>query len=340
MSKRFVYSRGFVTAVFVVAGLPRLLSQESDLRPGTVKVKADTPFVAAPRAGAMQLKKLPAGSELRLLDSKPVNGYVRVLGPKGPVGWVKSGKVDVTAPVASAAAGAGVVESAAPCQSNLGSCPVSGCSPAGTPHALVNEQKRKTPDGSVTRLAMEDFGALQDQADSLVGQGQELTAADRASLSGLTVSSGSVGEGSKVQVTGFMAAGPLKPHANSGESVNCNLRTPTNNDFHISFVEAAGHTEFDGVVVEMTPQTRPAGWTLGKLDKLRAQKRMVMVTGGLFYDNLHAVNADQSNPMSGQPARFSLWEIHPITEFMVCAKAGNSCDPDTAGDWKTLENFQ
>jgi len=90
----------------------------------------------------------------------------------------------------------------------------------------------------------------------------------------------------------------------------------------------------------MIPQDRPYGWTIAKLNKIRTLGRMIKVTGGLFYDNLHTVNNDAANPVGGQPARFSLWEIHPITKFHVCNKANNSCDPATSSDWKTLNAFQ
>jgi hypothetical protein len=62
---------------------------------------------------------------------------------------------------------------------------------------------------------------------------------------------------------------------------------------------------------------------------------VLLIEGGLFYDNLHFANADANNPMQGQPKRFSLWEIHPVTSLKVCKKRTVSqCDPDRASDWK------
>jgi hypothetical protein len=61
----------------------------------------------------------------------------------------------------------------------------------------------------------------------------------------------------------------------------------------------------------------------------------VLVVGGLLYDNEHLVNDDPSQPKGGQPKRFSLWEIHPITEFLVCEQAGG-CDPVARAQWTAL----
>ena len=162
-----------------------------------------------------------------------------------------------------------------------------------------------------------------------MGQGTEID--DRTPLASISVSEGTVGEGSKVRLTAFLSDG--KPHANSGESVNCSLSGPTNNDFHISVTELPNASEFDGLVVEMVPQDRPSAWTLTNLAKLR--KKMLLIEGGLFYDNLHFVNGDSQNPTpGGQPKRFSLWEIHPITSVKICKKANNQCDPAVASDWR------
>jgi hypothetical protein len=66
---------------------------------------------------------------------------------------------------------------------------------------------------------------------------------------------------------------------------------------------------------------------------------MVRITGQLFYDNAHFPNGDSSHPISGQPKRFSLWEIHPISTIEVCKRANNSCDVSKDSDWTPLESF-
>src|SRR5262249_24617789 len=101
-----------------------------------------------------------------------------------------------------------------------------------------------------------------------------------------------------------------------------------------SVTESANASEFEGIVVEMIPQDRPDRWTLANLAKLR--KKPILIEGGLFYDNLHVANGDASHPLNGQPKRFSLWEIHPITSVKVCTKAANQCDPTRPSDWKVF----
>src|SRR5258706_507003 len=60
---------------------------------------------------------------------------------------------------------------AAACAVNLNACPEIGCETEGTPHALVNQMKRRIPNSlSPKTLTWEDFVALQQDADSTVGE--------------------------------------------------------------------------------------------------------------------------------------------------------------------------
>jgi hypothetical protein len=189
------------------------------------------------------------------------------------------------------------------------------------------------------RLFFQDFRTLQRAADAEVGQRVTLSRSDRQKLKG-RLTNGLVAEGRFVKVVGFIGVGPPGPHANSsGESVNCKLKNQANNDFHISLVERQGESEFASIVVEMIPQRRPAGWTIPKLNRIERDGHKVLVTGALFYDNEHVVNADSRHPIGGQPKRFSLWEIHPIKEFLVCLRPNNSCNETRLNEWTTLLAF-
>jgi hypothetical protein len=87
----------------------------------------------------------------------------------------------------------------------------------------------------------------------------------------------------------------------------------------------------------MIPQVaKPAGWDAGTLNRLTGKQ--VLVIGGLTYDNEHFVNDNPASPKSGQPKRFSLWEVHPITAFYVCP-AGDGCDPGQLGQWMSLADW-
>ena len=227
-----------------------------------------------------------------------------------------------------------------PCSKPLSHCPLRGCAKENSPNAFANIAKRNLkPSGDITRLSFDDFKDLQAAVEKRFdGQYSTLTKPDRARLRKFKLDGKTVGEGRLVEVVGFIADGPGKPHANSsGESVNCRISGAANNDFHISVTPRSDGTEFKGIVVEMVPQSRDENWTEGRLKKLQAAKLQVRVRGQLFLDNHHKVNDDPSANLTNQPKRMSLWEIHPVTEFDVCTKA--TCTEDGPG-WKPFEKWQ
>jgi hypothetical protein len=146
---------------------------------------------------------------------------------------------------------------------------------------------------------------------------------------------GRVAERDRVRVIGFIAKGGEGLHANTtGESVNCMLKKPEQNDFHIPLVNDSKDLELQGIVVEMIPQQRPAGWTLDALRAVQANGKQVWVEGALYYDKVHYVGDDPDAPLEDEPERASLWEVHPITKFLVCHK--DHCDPQVESDWTPL----
>jgi len=223
---------------------------------------------------------------------------------------------------------AGAAPKKPPCAANLAACPTRGCEPAGTAHALMNQTKRAVPSpAEPTPLTLDDFASLQDEADTRLGDKQKtLTKQARAKLKNLPVAGSTVSEGDLVELLGFIVGLPNRPSANtSGESVNCRLKGVPNNDFHIPIARRWTHSEFRAIVVEMIPQDRNAKWTLKKLLQVQSNGQMVLAIGQLFYDNKHHVNHDPENPIGGDPKRFSLFEVHPITEFRVCTATAAKC---------------
>ena len=304
---------------------------------GKVTTKKKTALKAAPTAHALAATTVDANTDLRWVMGERKGKYVRVMVPKGPSGWVL--EADVNKVAEADLASIALEASAEPCVSprTLNACTTTkptGCSAAGSAHGLVNQLKRTVPPpGTPTTLTFDTFSQLQSAAVGLVDEGVEIPPADRDQIRSIDTTEGTVGEGSRVRLVAFLSKG--KPHANSGESVNCNLRTEANNDIHISVSETRNASEFEGIVVEMIPQDRPASWTSSNVEDLRG--KVLLIEGGLFYDNLHSVNSDAGNPMRGQPKRFSLWEIHPVTSVKVCKKATvGQCDPDRASDWNAF----
>jgi hypothetical protein len=233
-----------------------------------------------------------------------------------------------------------VAAAAVPCASSLAQCPTNGCEDPGTDHALINITKRHMPSnaGKARRLSFPDLTDLQAAAADAVGAGGiSLSKADRKRLRKLQITSGKVGEGDYVEVVGFLNGAPNRPGPSGQESVNCR-RGGKDRDFHIPLTEKQGDDEHEGIVVEMIPQDRPDGWTVKKLVYLRDNNILVRFRGQLFFDNIHLPNPDPHHPVSGQPARFTIWEVHPVSECAIC-DTGSDCDPDVAQGWTSLEDF-
>ena len=226
------------------------------------------------------------------------------------------------------------------------SCPPQGKTKSGvaisktSDDGLRNQAKRHLPAGNQpVTLEVVDFKTLQDDANQITGVDAaktktKFTVTTRLHLQHLNTAHGTVSEGDLVQVDGFVT----KAHPEGSESVNCAAADGT--DVHISIGPTDLATEFDGIVAEMIPQTlkKQPGWhDANVLNGIHAAKLRVLAVGGLTYDNEHFVNADERHPKHGQPARLSLWEIHPITAFFVC-ESGN-CDPAQHSQWIALTDW-
>ena len=310
--------------------------QEGPEDKALVEVDEQAPMLSTPKDDAKPIATLEPGTRLVLVSHRKYGEYWRVVRvDRGPVGWVDSGKTkfirgkeddeDKDEPEFDV------------CADVLDACPARGCAKEGDGLALANEQKRRAPEGaSPVSLSFEDFATLQRLADERVGQGPpDLDAAGRARLKGLAVSGGAVSEGALVRTFGYLAKGGPGLHYNThGEPVNCNLKGKAANDIHIPLVAKPGDSEFQGLVVEMVPQKRPEGWTVDALEKVRDEGREVLVEGGLFYDKEHYVSDFAEQGLRADPNRATLWEIHPITKFLVCRK--EKCDRSDERDWEAL----
>jgi hypothetical protein len=310
-------------------------------RLGLIVTNRTASFRVSPQSTGGVLTTVPPNTRLYWVESQESGGYFRVVGLRGPSGWVSADDVQILRRAPSSAVMSALSEQTkVSCARTLSACPEIGCAKPGTPNALANEIKRRSPrESSPIPISFHDLVDLQRQALQRVGQGHLLSPNERTSLQNLSTASGSLGEGALVRISGFIGSGEPGPHPNSGESVNCNLGGAGNNDFHINVTALPSESQFAGIVVEMIPQERSPEWTIPKLQALQAERRRVLVTGPLFYDSFHIINQDPRQPLSGQPKRFSLWEIHRITGFYVCKGEGSNCDPARAEDWLSLEDF-
>jgi len=230
------------------------------------------------------------------------------------------------------------------CPTTLGDCKIDGCNPKAKDstsglHIIVNHRKRTwPPKGQAEPLTLDDFASFQAAASKLISPPKKMLGDEdsRKLIKHLRAPSSNtfVSEGDLVQVAGYLVGLPKRPTAEQGEAVNCGLRGEKNSDYHIPIAREPTHSEFQAIVVEMIPQRRPASWTLDMLKGIATTRQQVLIRGQLFYDKRHLVNEDENNPKTGQPKRFSLWEVHPVTEFFVCEKS--SCDYRDSGDWKEM----
>jgi hypothetical protein len=128
-----------------------------------------------------------------------------------------------------------------------------------------------------------------------------------------------LGEGKQVVLLGYV----LVARQEGEESVNCGTAVPNDpvdHDIHISIVNSPSITnECSGVVAEMIPHHRPAEWTPAAVEAVATAHLMVRVTGQLMFDSSHTP-CIAGAPIEGDPARASLWEVHPIYKFEVCPK--------------------
>jgi hypothetical protein len=217
---------------------------------------------------------------------------------------------------------------------SLGACPAWGSEKPGSTRGVLNEVKRRRPDSGVpVPITFEDIKALQRQADGVVksGRGAPVTAEDRARLRDLAAGGKRFSEGDLVALVGYVVG---RAKANVGESANCYLLGSANNDFEFWVAGAATATPYEAIVAEMIPQDRPPTWTLAKLRGLAAAARQVQVIGQLMFDTQHVPNPGPGGA-PGLP-RASIWEVHPVTKFLVCRRSG-ACDPAGEADWQPLE---
>ena len=218
------------------------------------------------------------------------------------------------------------------------SCPISG---NGGKETWQNEAKNNfcatglpSSPGTPITTSLAEFVSLQNKAEQIPGinfgntHDHPLTSKagpvqDRSRLVAL-------GEGNLVQLLGFVKIARQE----GKESVNCGSNVPSGADFHdihISIVLNPADTECASVVVEMTPHHRPAEWSAGHVNQVAKAGLLVRVTGQRMFDSSHTP-CQNGSAISGDPARISLWEVHPIYKFEVCPQGNCS-----GGGWVPLE---
>lgn len=189
-----------------------------------------------------------------------------------------------------------------------------------------------------------DLVTLQKKVDGLTGfkygSGRSVPK-DRTPLQNIGTSGGkTIGEGTLVTVVGYMVDAHYSD-VKAGEGVNCKQSGNEPNDIHFSISTRKVNLSTDKkakqaqlcklVTGEISPHSRPEDWeaaSLARVDNVR-----VRLTGQLFFDASH-VPCRPNKPVN--PARKSVWEIHPIYRIEVC-KDGTQCRATADADWVALD---
>jgi len=285
-------------------------------------VKRNVNLRPSPSTAQTEIRTLQPQELLTVLDANPVEGYYNVRTSRGEEGFVWGRNITLGSLIAPMVA---PLSPAGEFAFNLSTCPPTGKAKdtsgvlkklsAKSDAELRNMAKRFVP-GAVTPqpLTLADFETLQTDINSaFTNAANHKTKFEptREALMNLALASRTVSEGALVQFVGFV----IDAKDEHPESVNC--AGQDGKDIHISLGNRTT-TEWHGIVAEMIPQIpRPTGWDRATLNRLKkSPKPQVLVIGSLTYDNEHLVNKNSAHPNGTQPKRMSLWEIHPITEFL------------------------
>jgi hypothetical protein len=221
-----------------------------------------------------------------------------------------------------------------------------GCNSTGKYDAYLNEFKNRTSWANPqVQKWFTDLGAFQDLEKQLPNSLGKSNHADYVSeLSTL-------GEGEIGGLMGYLYA----VKAEGKESSNCQLDPGQNNenvDFHIYIgfdpavagrLQNKAATQADkpqmnpkSVIIEMTPHYRAQFHPEWTLSAVQAEVgRQVKITGQLMVDNEHYISSQDCGREDHTAScwRGTVWELHPVTDFQVCAK--EPCE-QVSGDWVPL----
>lgn len=187
-----------------------------------------------------------------------------------------------------------------------------------------------------SHVTVVDFATLRQMGTTAQTKGlQKKDLTNRQPLHGFfPVGGRSIGEGDVVRLKAWILEAHVSDCA-AGEEVNCATPGFVTNDIHIPLVDPSAGGQKQGectsVTSEISPHFRPATWS--NIDMKTPVKNVVRITGPLFYDNAHDPCATPQSPKAptGDPARSTLWEIHPIYQVEVCANVDAAqCDVNSA----------
>ncbi|HTS37154.1 MAG TPA: hypothetical protein VMH04_15875 [Candidatus Solibacter sp.] len=232
-----------------------------------------------------------------------------------------------------------------------------GCSQAKKPgyDAYLDFLKDQDPDPSLAAtktLGQSDFSFLEKHLPKTLNSRNHSTLADTFAP---------IGEGNIHSVVAFLYfaedTGAGTPP--NSETCNCKLTTPGTFDYHLGIgfdpalaaiakthplQTSAAMTKLEkaSVVAEMTPFTRSSRhpkWTIDRVAALQGQQ--IKVVGQLMSDNEHFNKKDDCGFPKHKSScwRSTVWEIHPVTQFLVCTASAGCSDSSPDSDWTSLDDM-
>lgn len=143
-----------------------------------------------------------------------------------------------------------------------------------------------------------------------------------------------LGEGRLVSLVAFISDAHYA-NVRKGESVNCKLPGAAHNDIHITLVAEAGEEDkCQSVIAEVIPHNRPASWNVANLRRPTVPMR---ITGQLFVEANHAPCRAGKRVV---PARFTIWELHPVYGLDVCKYSSiRECAADNRTAWMSFDDW-
>jgi hypothetical protein len=272
-----------------------------------------------PSTATRPIRTLLPGDEVELISATPQNGYYNVRTEDGDEGWVYGRSITIRPEATPSVSG------------NPSDTPGLASAPGVTASIDTNWEK---PAPNQTTFSGEDgeCGPAGDGGDSKTNprknrtdvptQYHDVTWAAIAklpypsaprSLDDWTpdqLSQIAPFEGIAVRTVGYIVKIKVED-SGSGESTNCHFTKPTEVDWHVPLVEAAGNGENTSVVVETTPRVRlqHPNWTPQALAPWVDSNLPVRISGYLLLDPEHRNHLGKF--------RSTLWEIHPVLMIEV-----------------------
>jgi len=204
--------------------------------------------------------------------------------------------------------------------------------------------------GAAKRLRAKTLKALQKAVDVtglVYGHHSGPPDARTALATPIAVGDQTFAEGDPVYFIGYIA----DAHATGAESVNCGLTKKVNVDTHFALSEKKlkyrkkepkekRHAKLcKSFGAELIPHLRPEMWDAANIKDLEKEQAIVKVSGHLFFDASHQPCVGKA-PRSGDPPRFTVWEIHPVYDIQVCRNDSMSkCRAEDAAAWQTVAEW-